>query len=84
MHTAIMPNVTIRNLDPQAHAVFVRRAAAAGQSLQQYLKEQLTELAENPTEAELIARLEEAAWPLTSRTLTTEEIVADLRAARGE
>ena len=46
--------------------------------------EQLTELAENPTEAELIARLEEAAWPLTSRTLTTEEIVADLRAARGE
>ena len=84
MHTAIMPNVTIRDLPVEAHAVFVRRAAEAGQSLQQYLKEQLTELAERPTEEELLARIRAATWPRTTRPLTTEEIVADLRAARGE
>jgi plasmid stability protein len=53
-----MPNVLIRNLDPQVHAVLTARAEARGQSLQQYLTEELTELAAKPTLAEFFAELE--------------------------
>jgi plasmid stability protein len=53
-----MPNVLIRNLDPKVHSVLTARAEARGQSLQQYLTEELTELAAKPTLAELFADLE--------------------------
>ena len=49
MQNAIMPNVTIRAMNPETHAVLTRRAAAAGQSLQQYLSAQLEAMASRPT-----------------------------------
>ena len=53
-----MTNVQIRNVPDEIHEALVRRAAAAGQSLQQYLTAQLTELATRPTMDEVIARIE--------------------------
>lgn len=58
MHTAIMPNVIIRDLDPQVHATLTARAAREGRSLQQYLTRELTRLAGLPTLAELFAEIE--------------------------
>ena len=37
MHNACMPNITIRDVPADVHAVLQQRAAAAGQSMQQYL-----------------------------------------------
>ncbi|MDA4892693.1 FitA-like ribbon-helix-helix domain-containing protein [Microbacterium resistens] len=50
-----MPNVLIRNLDSAVHSVLLARAEARGQSLQQYLTAELTEMAATPTMAELLA-----------------------------
>ncbi|MFC4138535.1 MULTISPECIES: hypothetical protein [unclassified Microbacterium] len=49
-----MPNVLIRDLDPAVHSVLSARAEARGQSLQQYLTAELTELAAKPTLEELL------------------------------
>jgi len=53
-----MPNVLIRDLPPAVHARLVRRADAAGQSLQQYLVTELTRLASRPAMDEVLARIE--------------------------
>ncbi|MFE6736004.1 hypothetical protein [Microbacterium sp. NPDC057650] len=53
-----MPNVLIRDLDPAVHSVLSARAEARGQSLQQYLTAELTEMASKPTLAELFAEIE--------------------------
>lgn len=58
MHTASMPNVLIRDLDPTVHSVLTARAEARGQSLQQYLTAELTQMASRPTLAELFTEIE--------------------------
>ena len=52
LQTASMPNVLIRDLPPEAHAVLSRRAKDAGMSLQKYLVRELTRHALTPTMAE--------------------------------
>ena len=52
-----MPNVLIRDLDPQVHAVLTSRAEAHGQSLQQYLTAELTRLASQTTLTELLEEM---------------------------
>ncbi|MGH9184437.1 MAG: FitA-like ribbon-helix-helix domain-containing protein [Acidimicrobiales bacterium] len=52
-----MPNVLIRDLSPDVHATLTRRAEAAGQSLQQYLVAELTQLAETPTIEDVVAAI---------------------------
>ena len=59
MRTASVPNVLIRNLDPAVHSVLIARAAARGQSLQQYLTDGLTRPASQPTLAELFTEIEQ-------------------------
>ncbi|OZB82554.1 MAG: hypothetical protein B7X32_13255 [Microbacterium sp. 13-71-7] len=59
MHTVSMPNVLIRDLDPAVHSVLSARAEARGQSLQQYLTAELTQLAGRPTLAEMLTELEQ-------------------------
>ncbi len=54
-----MPNVLIRDLPDDVHANLQRRAAAAGQSLQQYLTDELARVAQSPTLAEVIERIEQ-------------------------
>ncbi len=54
-----MANVLIRNLPPDVHASLQRRAEAAGQSLQQYLTNELSRVAKSPTIAEVMERIEQ-------------------------
>lgn len=51
-----MPNVLVRDLADDVHATLQRRALAAGQSLQQYLTDELTRLAHRPTLDDVLQR----------------------------
>ena len=51
-----MPSVQIKSVPEDVHAVLRRRAAAAGQSLQEYLLARLTEEARRPTLEEVLDR----------------------------
>jgi plasmid stability protein len=51
-----MPSVQIKNVPPDVHAVLRRRAAAAGQSLQEYVLARLTEEAPQESLDELLDR----------------------------
>lgn len=60
LYNESMPNIQIKNVPDEVHAVFRRRAGEAGQSLQEYLLAHLKATAAKPTVAELMARLDEA------------------------
>lgn len=51
-----MPSVQIKNVPADTHAVLRRRAAAARQSLQEYLRTRLIEEAAAPTVDEVLDR----------------------------
>jgi antitoxin FitA len=51
-----VPSVQIKNVPPDVHGVLRRRAAAAGQSLQEYLLARLTEEAREESLGEVFAR----------------------------
>jgi hypothetical protein len=51
-----MPSVQIKDVPEQTHAVLRRRAAAAGQSLQEYLRSRLIQEADEPTLEEVLDR----------------------------
>lgn len=53
-----MPNVLVRDLPDDIHAGLQRRAAAQGQSLQQFLAAELTRLAVAPSMQDVLARIE--------------------------
>ncbi len=53
-----MPHVLIRDLPEPVHRLLAARAARAGTSLQQYLTRALTDLAEQPTVEDVLARIE--------------------------
>ena len=53
-----MPSIQIKDVPEEVHAVLRLRAAAGGQSLQEYLLARLREDAENPTVDEVLARIE--------------------------
>lgn len=54
-----MATVQIKNVPPDVHRVLRRRAAAAGQSLQEYMLAHLTDFATKPTLDEILARVEQ-------------------------
>lgn len=51
-----MPSVQIKDVPPETHAVLRRRAAAANQSLQEYLRTRLIDEASRPTIDEVLDR----------------------------
>ncbi|HEX7268889.1 MAG TPA: hypothetical protein VF256_15905 [Streptosporangiaceae bacterium] len=51
-----MPSVQIKDVPEQTHAVLRRRAAAAHQSLQEYLRARLIQEASEPTLEEVLER----------------------------
>lgn len=51
-----MPSVQIKDVPEHTHAVLRRRAAAAGQSLQEFLRARLIEEADNQTVDEVLDR----------------------------
>jgi plasmid stability protein len=52
-----MPNVLVRDLPDHVHAELQRRAAARGQSLQQYLASELIRLTGRPPIEEVLDRI---------------------------
>ncbi len=73
-----MPSVQVRDVPEDVHAALVRRAELAGQSLQQYLAAQLSQLVSTPTVDEVLARIEQR----TGGRMTGEEAVAAVEAER--
>jgi plasmid stability protein len=59
LQTVSMPNVLVRDVPEEVHAGLRRRAESRGQSLQQYLQEELRHLAEGPTIKEVLDRVEQ-------------------------
>jgi hypothetical protein len=53
---ALMPSIQIKDVPEETHAVLRRRAAAAHQSLQEYLRSRLIEEASAPTLDEVLDR----------------------------
>jgi plasmid stability protein len=53
-----MANVLVRDLPDDVHAALQHRAEQRGQSLQQYLAGELTRLAERPSLADVLDRIE--------------------------
>ena len=51
-----MPSIQVKDVPDDVHLTLRRRAAAAGQSLQEYLLAELTAQARRPTVEELFAR----------------------------
>lgn len=51
-----MPSVQVKDVPEDVHAVLRRRAAEAGQSLQEYLRARLVEEARRPTVEEILTR----------------------------
>ena len=78
MYDACMPNVQVRNVPDEVHSVLVRRARRAGQSLQQYLSDQLSHMASYPTMEEVFERIEAQRLG----RISSEEAVAALEAER--
>ena len=74
MQNACMTTITVRNVSAATHAELVRRAAAKGQSLQEYVQGLLDEAAERPDMQELMARIRERKAKYPSN-LTTERIL---------
>ncbi len=72
--------IQVRNVPDEVHKTLKVRAAEEGISLSDYIKRDLEELARQLTLADVFAR----ARARGSSAITTEEIVAGIRASRGE
>lgn len=55
-HYGAVPSVQVKDVPAETHAVLRRRAAAAHQSLQEYLRARLIEEASTPTVEEIMER----------------------------
>jgi len=72
--------IQIRDVPDEVHRTLKIRAATEGLSLSDYIKRDLEELAKQATIEEVFS----SARARGSSGITTEEIVADIRASRGE
>lgn len=79
-YTSHMPSIQIKNVPPKVHRVLRRRAAAAGQSMQEYLLAQLTREAETETLDEVLDRI----GTRSGSTVTRDFIVESIRKDRDE
>ncbi len=57
-YNSAMATIQVRNIPEDVHRVYRVRAAAAGQSLQEYLRSHLIEFAATATPAEIVAEVE--------------------------
>ncbi len=72
-----MPSVQIKNVPPEVHRVLRKRAAAAGQSMQEYLLAQLTRQAEAETLEEVLDRIGSRSGSSVTRDFVVDSIRAD-------
>jgi antitoxin FitA len=76
-----MPSVQIKNVPSDVHRVLRRRAADAGQSLQEYLLAQLTKQARNETLDEVLDRVGNRAGGSVGLGFAAETLRADRKRA---
>jgi hypothetical protein len=76
-----MPSVQIKDVPARTHAVLRRRAAAVGQSLQEYLRQRLIVEADTPTVDEVLDRAGGRAGGRVSFSVAAE-VVREDRARR--
>jgi hypothetical protein len=72
-----MPSIQIKHVPPDVHRVLRHRAAAAGQSLQEYLLARLTEDAGQPTLDEVLRRAGDRASGRVSLAEAARAVRAD-------
>lgn len=77
MYNACMATIQIRNVPPEIHRTLRSRAAAAGESLSDYLLGEIVYLAERPPIADVLARAR-----LRGSGANSEAIVAAVRSGR--
>ena len=70
-------SMTIRGIPNEVRDALAERASRAGQSLQEYVRAELIELARRPTMAELMERIR-ARKAATSSAVTTEQVLHNL------
>jgi plasmid stability protein len=75
-----MPSVTIRDVPDDARDALAARAAASGQSMQEYLRGRLIDLAFRPSSREVVVELRERARAYPS--LDHDALLADIDADR--
>ncbi|MCL2317037.1 MAG: antitoxin [Actinomycetia bacterium] len=75
-----MPSIVIRDVPEDVHRTLASRAAAEGQSLQQYMLAMATQSAGRRTQREVLDEIRRRAR--TFPPISTEDILADLRAGR--
>lgn len=76
-----MATIQIRDISEDAYEVIRRRARAAGQSIQAYMKRQVEQMASEPDDSELLADLDRFVEAHGIR-LDLEDLLADLDAER--
>lgn len=79
-----MATIQIRDLPEETYETIRKRARARGQSIQVYMRERLIEEATSPTAAEMWDAINELRESDPAPGSTTESIVADVRALRGD
>jgi antitoxin FitA len=73
----LVPSVQIKNVPQDVHRVLRRRAADAGQSLQEYLRARIVEEARRPTLEETLARVEQRSGGEVSLSEAVKAVRAD-------
>jgi plasmid stability protein len=72
-----MPSVQIKNVPQDVHRVLRRRAADAGQSLQEYLRARIVEEARRPTLEEVLRRVGDRSGGQVTLTEAVEAVRED-------
>ncbi len=72
-----MPSVQIKNVPQDVHRILRRRAADAGQSLQEYLRARIVEEARRPTLDEVLRRVGERSGGQVSLTEAVKAVRDD-------
>ena len=76
-----MATIQVRDIPDDVYETIRRRAAAAGQSLQSYMREQVVALGSRPTRQEILAEWERE-LEQSPTAVTVEQILDDLDADR--
>lgn len=77
-----MATIQIRDVPEEAYEAIRRRARAAGQSIQAYMRDQVIAQAARPTKSEAIAAIQAALATRPPVTLTSADIADHVRAER--
>lgn len=79
-----MATMQIRDIPEDVYETLRKRARAAGQSIQAYMREQMIDLASRRTKEEVLAVVESTRAKRSASGPTRESIVNELRELRGD